>query len=106
MDDQAILPTEPDIQQTVVSDMAEANQSDLKTAQAYWHPAWSRVEQIFTERLAAYRLNGALAHQDVPSDEFKIRMLTDAHVASVIEEIMDEVKRAVDSVESTKRSGD
>lgn len=103
-DDVAPIPTMPDIP-AIEEQQEEANHEDAKTAQAYWHPAWSKVQEMFEQKLEAYRTNGAIAHADVPAQEFKIRLLTDAHVASVLEEIMEDVKRAVESVESTKRSG-
>jgi hypothetical protein len=105
MDDQAPIPVAPlsvDIP-AIEEDQSEANVEDLKTSQAYWHPAWSKVQDMFEAKLEAYKTNGAVTHADLPAEEFKIRLLTDAHVAAVIEEIMEDVKRAVESVESTKR---
>jgi hypothetical protein len=103
MDDSAPVPIAPEIP-AIEEQQEEANQNDQQTAQAYWHPAWSKVQEMFEQKLEAYKLNGALAHQQLPADEFKIRMMVDAHVNAVLEEIMEDVKRAVESVESTTGS--
>ena len=65
-----------------------------------WHPAWDKVQDIFEEEIASRNpAGGANSHRELPADEFKIRMITDADVVAVLEGIMEKVKSAVEQSE-------
>ncbi len=102
LDDVAPIPVAPMPElPTVEEDQAQDETEDAKLAQAYWHPAWSKVQEKFQEVLDRYgSKDNALAYKDLPADEFKIKMIAEATVKQEWEKIMEDVKRAVESFES------
>lgn len=103
LDDQAPVPLSPfAVSQDVPAideDQQEDDAATQKEAAPYWHPAWETVEEKFREQLAVYKANNALVYKDLPADEFKIRMSSEAVVAEILEKVMEDVKRAVETVE-------
>ena len=103
-DDSAIVPSVFAIATDVPAVETDQNEDDKETtkqAAPYWHPAWAAVEDRFNELLKTYGdPANATLYKDLPADEFKIRMLAEAVVHSELEKIMEDVKRAVESVES------
>lgn len=105
-DDQAPIPAlgqafsvTPDVD-TVTGQSEDDKQTD-RAAAPYWHPAWETVQERFEELLETYgNPANATIYRDFPDDEFKIRMLTEATVHQELTKIMEDVKRAVESVES------
>jgi hypothetical protein len=92
-----------DIQRDIPAIDDDQNQDDIETdrqAAPYWHPAWAPVQEKFEEFLEIHGYNSAESHRELPADEFKIRMLVDAECANLVERLMEDVKRAVESVES------
>lgn len=91
----ALDETNPDNQQS------KDDQETDKMAAPMWHPSWEKVQQRFEEEIATRNpAGGANTHRELPADEFKIRMIVDSDVVGILETIMEDVKRAVESVES------
>jgi len=101
VDDMAPVPTFdvsrelPAVDEDQIKDEQKTNQE----AQPAWSPAWETVRDKLQFHIDAYRTNGAKSHADKPAEEFKIAMLVDAHVAEVLEGIMEDVKDAVEAIE-------
>lgn len=100
-DDMAPVPTFdvsrelPDVEGDQIKDEQATNQQ----AQPFYSPAWETVVKKLQTHLDAYRTNGAKTHEDKSAQEFKIAMLVDAHVAEILEDILTEVKDAVEAIE-------
>lgn len=90
-----IAPDVPAIEEDQVKDDIE----DQKKAQAAWHPAFETIKNKLEGHLEAYRTNGAKVHEELSAEEFKIRLLVDAHVADILEEVIEDVTNAVEAVE-------
>lgn len=88
---------------TTETDQSEDDKETQKQAAPYWHPAWESVGKIFTDKIKSYGdLQNALVHKDKPADEFKTDLLVAAVVSQELTNIMEDVKRAVESVEQSK----
>lgn len=106
LDDMAPVPVAPMPElPTIQEDLAADETEDDKLAQAYWHPAWGKVQKMFEDVVERYGSNNAIAYKDLPPVEFQIKLLTEAAVSSEITKIMEDVKRAVESVESRPKPG-
>ena len=101
---QVPLPPMPDVP-AIEEEQQEADIETTKAAQPYWHPAWETVQDKFQGLVDTYSANNALVHKDLPADEFKIRMSAEATVAAHLTDIMEDVKRAVESVDSRPKPG-
>jgi hypothetical protein len=87
------------------TDQQEDDRETSRQAAPYWHPAWEKVQDEFEEKIAAYGDPGnALAYKDLPAEEFKLRMLTEATVRGELKTIMENVKSAVEQSEQPKPS--
>lgn len=107
-DDMAPIPVAPmaEVAPVIEEDQQADDTEDAKLAAAYWHPAWEKVQDKMQETLDSYGDPGnAVAYKDMPADEFKIKMLTEATVRAEWNKIMEDVKRAVQSVEQQQRKG-
>lgn len=101
-DDQAPPPIGPtfDVPETVAADQSADEIQEAKDAAPFWHPAWETVQAKFEEKINAYgESSNALVLKDKPADEFKIDMIVAAIVTAELTEIMEDVKRAVESIE-------
>jgi hypothetical protein len=88
----AVDPDSPDNQADEIA--------ENKEAAPRWHPAWDTVQERFEQEIASRNpAGGANTHRDLPAEEFKIRMIVDSDVVGILESIMEDVKRAVDSTE-------
>lgn len=84
-----------------IKDDQQADDADLKKQAApYWHPAWAVVQEKFEDLLEAYDGNNVLQFKDLPADEFKIKLLANQAVHAEISKIMEDVKSAVEEIES------
>lgn len=92
-----------------VDDNSPDNQADdvatTKEAAAYWHPAWETVQQKFQDLLDAYDGNNVTQFKDLPPQEFQVKVLAQAVVREEIKKIMEDVQRAVESVEQRPKPG-
>lgn len=72
---------------------------DKKLAQAYHHPAWSAVEEIFDSVLVQFstKPNSAL-----PAEEYKIKSLADEQSAAAIKAIWIRITDAVDATDGQR----
>lgn len=99
-DDMAPIPIMPNpdvpaIEEDQVTDDVETT----KEAQPFWHPAWETVQKKFETNIATYSANNALAYKDLDAFDFKVRVTSEAAIAEILTGIMEDVKRAVESVE-------
>jgi hypothetical protein len=109
LDDQSPIPAAPfSIAQDIPAldpnadgnDQSEDDKSTDREAAPFWSPAWESVQEKFEAVLDTYGQPGnAIQYKDLPADEFKIKMLTEAAVHTEITKIMEDVHRAVESVE-------
>lgn len=100
VDDQSPVPMAPMPElPAIAADISADEIEEEKRAQPYWHPAWAEVQKIMEDAIAEYSANNALVYKDLPADEFKIRMCSEDAVAVILKNIMEDVKRAVESVE-------
>lgn len=106
-DDMAPIPVAPMPElPTIEEDQAKDETEDSKLAQAYWHPAFAKVQEKMQEVMDRYGDPGnAVAYKDLPADEFKIKMLTEAAIRAEWTKIMEDVQRAVESIESRPKPG-
>lgn len=87
-------------------DQDDDDKETTERAQPYWHPAWEKVQERFEQEIEARNpAGGANVHRELPAEEFKIRMIVDADVVAVLESIMEDVKSAVEQVESRPKRG-
>lgn len=102
LDDQGPMPMPPMPElPTIEEDLAADETEDDKLAQAYWSPAWGPVQEKLQAILDTYGdPANAVVYKDLPAEEFKVRMLSEAAVRTEITKIMEDVKRAVESIES------
>lgn len=100
MDDSALVPVAPQIEYTPEEEEQILTAEDQKTADAYFHPAWAKVEQMFNEELASF---DTAIDANLPADEYKINDLANKKASLAINRVLQRVKDAVTTVESTKR---
>lgn len=100
-DDQAPIPIPPMPElSTVEEDLAQDEVEETKKAQAFWHPAWAEVQKLYDVKREEYGDPlRALKYSDLPAEEFKIKMLTEAAVYAEIVRLEGDVKDAVAAVE-------
>jgi L-lactate utilization protein LutC len=91
----AVGPSDP---QTKADEAAEN-----KEAAPYWHPAWEVVEEKLRQLLEEYDGNNIMQYKDLPAQEFQVKVLAQAVVRAEITKLMEDVRHAVQSVESRKQ---
>lgn len=109
LDDQSPVPAAPfSIAQDIPAldpnapgnDQSEDDKTTDREAAPFWSAAWESVQEKFEAVLDTYgQPANALQYKDLPADEFKIKMLSEATVHTEITKIMEDVHRAVESVE-------
>jgi hypothetical protein len=104
-DDQSPIPAAPfsiaQIFQDIHRGSVRGRQETDREAAPYWSAAWETVQEKFEAVLETYgQTSNAMQYKDLPADEFKIKMLTEAAIRTEITKIMEDVQRAVESVES------
>lgn len=101
MDDMALRPTSVPLQYDTPEEFDSlATQSDKQTSEAYFHPAWAKVEEMFIEAVEQSRLPVDIK---LPADEYKIESVANQKYASKLIEMLARVKDAVTAVESGKQ---
>lgn len=84
----------------VDKEQEEADKETNQWAAPRWHSAWDKVQEVFEDEIASRNpAGGANSHRELPADEFKIRMITDADVVAVLEGIMERIQSAVEQSE-------
>lgn len=84
----------------IEAEQSEGEKEEDALAAAYWHPSWQAVQEKFEQKIEAYASTAsAIVLKDKPADEFKIDMLVAAIVTAELTGIMEDVKRAVESVD-------
>ena len=78
----------------------EALREDKQTAEPYFHPAWAKVEEMFSDAISGWE-NVQAINKDLPSDEFKVEARANAKAAGLLRGVLGRVK---DAVESTERA--
>jgi len=76
-----------------------------KEAAPYWHPAWESVQDKFNALLDSYDGNNVMQFKDLPPAEFQIKVLAQQTVRAELTKIMEDVQRAVESVEQRPKPG-
>jgi L-lactate utilization protein LutC len=61
------------------------------------------VEEKFRQLLEEYDGNNIMQYKDLPAQEFQVKVLAQAVVRAEITKLMEDVKDAVQSVESRKQ---
>lgn len=77
-----------------------ASQQDRETAEAFFHPAWSKVQQLFLDGI---ELCEQPVDPKLSAEEYKIEGLSNAKVKAKLQEILAKVADAVQAVESTPK---
>jgi hypothetical protein len=101
MDDFSPAPIAPSLENSDEIEESLDIREDVKLSNAYFHPAWDKVVDLFLEKIEAYRFgctDFALA-----SDEYKVQDMTNKRVAVELNEILTRVQDAVETTESVKR---
>lgn len=102
MDDNALRPSAPLLKaETAEEQDALASQLDRQTAEAYFHPAWARVEEMFRDAIETCDLP---VNPQLPADEYKIESLSDQRLKLLIKGVIQRVQDAVQAVEQSGTS--
>lgn len=102
MDDFSLPPIAPQLEQELVEQEQELIQEDVQLADAYFHPAWAKVQATFDEFIKAAQYG--CSKPDLPADEYKIEDQVNKRVASILTDVLVRIQNAVEAVESTKRT--
>lgn len=100
MDDSAIRPTAPQLDYTVEEQVEIASREDKQTAEAYFHPAWAKVEDMFVEAINKYSTK---PDKSLTAEEYKIKGIADEQTANELKVILQRVGDAVSAVETDRR---
>lgn len=76
-------------------------QEDKQTAQAYFHPAWAKVEEMFIEEIASCDIK---PDKSLSDKEYKIQSVADERTKNALLTILERVKNAVNATEKTGTS--
>jgi hypothetical protein len=76
-------------------------QADKQTAQAYFHPAWAKVEEMFWDEIASCDIK---PDKKLPADEYKLKALADEQTKAALLTILERVKNAVTATEKAGTS--
>lgn len=100
MDDFSPAPIAPALDVSEPQVDPELLSEDVQLSESFFHPAWSKVAEIFDEVLAQtqYGTNDA----KLPADEYKIEDQVNKRVAAKLKEVLLRIQSAVESVESIK----
>lgn len=106
-DDLSPVPVAPmaEVAPVIEQDQQVDDTEDAKLAQAYWHPAWEKVQKLFENKLEAYDGNNVAQFKDLEPMDFKARVLANQIIYGEIKSIMEDVQRAVESVGSQPKPG-
>lgn len=99
MDDFSPVPHAPALERTEEEIEQVLTVEDKKIAEAYFHPAWAKVEQMFIEVIEASRLP---VDSKLPAEEYKITGIANEQVANRLIQILGRVKDAVEATEKGK----
>ena len=102
MDDQALIPEALGMEPAQVEEVAidEAVIEDQKIAQSTMHPAWEKVEAMILAEIDGL---SARPSSDLIASEYKIEDQARAKAGSILINLLDRIKHAVESVERTPR---
>lgn len=100
MDDLALPPVAPQLDHTIQQEQELASAEDKKTARAYFHPAWERVEEIINEGIANA---SAPIDKKLSAEEYKVQGVANELYAGKLKEIMLRIKDAVRAVEADRK---
>lgn len=95
MDDQSLVPQAPVIDLPEAQEDQVLDTEDKKTAQAYTHPGWEKVEDMFNEELVSL---SQPVDTKLEANEFKIESIANQKAAAAVKRIWG---RVIDAVEST-----
>lgn len=99
-DDSALRPSAPLLQAIEPEEQdAIASQLDRQTADAYFHPAWARVEEMLMEAIDVCELP---VDPKLPSDEYKVESLSNMKTKAILNGVIQRVKDAVSAVEQSE----
>ena len=99
MDDLALTPVAPQLEYTPEQEDQIVLAEDTKIADAYFHPAWAKVERMFKEELVSYQ---QATDPSLPADEYKITDLANKRAELTIKRVLQRVQDAVTTVEQSK----
>lgn len=101
-DDFSPAPIAPQITQEEVLDAVDI-QEDKQLADAYFHPAWGKVEEIIINACEDLK-SIASVNQDLPADQFTIEAKANIKAVAILSGVWGKIKDAVESVESIERT--
>lgn len=100
MDDQSFAPIAPSLEQEPEVVENDLIQEDKETAQAFYHPAWVKVFEIFENELESLSQPTSNA---LIAEEYKIEDMSKKKAIAVINRVIGRVKDAVEATESIER---
>lgn len=74
---------------------------DKMTAQAYFHPAWAKVEEMFLNEIANCDIK---PDKSLPDNEYKLKAVADEQTKAALLTILERVKNAVHATENAGTS--
>lgn len=102
MDDSALRPSAPLLNADTPEEQdALASKLDRQTAEAYFHPAWARVEEMFRDAINTCDLP---VNPQLPADEYKIESLSNQKLKLLINGVIQRVQDAVQAVEQSTKT--
>lgn len=76
-------------------------QEEKQTAEAYFHPSWAKVEEMFLDEIAKCDIK---PDKSLSDKEYKIQSIADERTKDVLLTILERVKNAVTATETTGTS--